>query len=473
MKKKKIILAVILCVAALAIAGCGGEEKPSNQTDAQRGGVQQEDIQKQAEELFDKGDYEKARELYKAAGNQEMVSECTYLIAKNCMEQKDYTSAMKEFETIPDYKDAADYLDKCQMELKYEKFDYDGFFKLMGESMSSMTHEEIREYMEESIAPMYLTWYDSDDKSMEIGKYAIDGKTYCILSYDNSDGYIGFDVFYSEDEKAKHHLILNTDYEYADVTDDPTMGLTVDDKMYRSFTNKKAEEYAALREQQEDTQLKEYYLPGYAYSNSLGAYAYYAYVSYDAEQETNVIRVECTIGNTGSSNIQFVASNYFSLNYNGVITNARPTQYDYTTLAPGGQFTTELVFNCPSATRAGDTFNMTLAMENAQIHLGPVPLDTEERSGFAGTYMSSSPSYDTIFTVMENGDGTYNITLVADALEIHCIYENITLNEKNKFTIGDETYTWDEVDNVLYSYGYDTWDEKDYKTIYYMQNPMK
>lgn len=477
MRKKKIILVVILCVAALAMAGCVGGEKTSNQTDAQREGVQQEDIQKQAEELFDKGDYEKARGLYKAAGNQEMVSECTYLIAKNCLEQKDYASAIKEFETIPDYKNATEYLDKCQMELKYEKFDYDGFQKLMDESLPSMTHEEIREYMEESIAPMYLTWYDNDDKSMEISKYAIDGKTYCILSYDNSDGYIGLNVFYSEDEKTKHHLILNTDCEYADVTDDPTIGLTVDDKLYRSFTNKKAEEYAALREDAESADgyyaTTEYYLPGYAYSNSLGTYVYYAYVAYDEEQKTNVIRVECTIGNTGSGDVQFVASNYFSLNYNGVITSARPTQYDYTTLSSGGQFTTELVFNCPSATRAGDTLNMTMAMENAQIHLGPVPLDTEERSGFAGTYMSSSTSYDTIITVMANGNGTYNITYVADALGIHRIYENIALNEKNKFTIGDETYTWDEVDNVLYSYGYDTWDEEDYKTIYYMQNPMK
>lgn len=185
MRKKKVILATILCVSALAMAGCGEKETSSNQTDAQQESVQQEDVQKQAEELFDNGDYEKARELYKAAGSQEMVSECTYLIAKNCLEQKDYASAIKEFETIPDYKDTADYLDKCQMELKYEKFDYDGFLELMDEGMSSMTHEEIRKYMEESIAPMYLTWYDSDDKSMEVGKYAIDGNTYCILSYDN------------------------------------------------------------------------------------------------------------------------------------------------------------------------------------------------------------------------------------------------------------------------------------------------
>ena len=73
MRKKKIILAVILCVVALATAGCVGEEKTSNQTDAQQEGVQQEDIQKQAEEFFAKGDYEKARELYKDTGNQEMV----------------------------------------------------------------------------------------------------------------------------------------------------------------------------------------------------------------------------------------------------------------------------------------------------------------------------------------------------------------------------------------------------------------
>lgn len=194
-------------------------------------------------------------------------------------------------------------------------------------------------------------------------------------------------------------------------------------------------------------------------------------VEYDKEQKTNVVKVECTIGNIGSSNIQFVAGNYFSLNYNGVITSSRTTQYDYTTLAPGGQFTTELVFNCPSATRVGDTLNMTMTMENAQIHLGPVPLDAEERSGFAGTYMSSSTSYDTIITVMDNGDGTYNITYVGDALGTHRIYENVSLNEKNKFDIGANTYTWDEVDNILYSYG-DLWGET-YKTEYYMQNPMK
>lgn len=475
MRKKKVILTVILCASALAVAGCGGMETSSNQTDMQQEDVQQEDVQKQAEEFFANGDYEKARELYKDAGNQEMVSECTYLIAKNCLEQKDYTSAIKEFETIPDYKDTADYLDKCRMEIKYEKFDYDGFLELMGGSMSSMSHEEIREYMEESIAPMYLTWYDSDDKSMDADKYAIDGKTYCILSYDNSDGYVGLDVSYPEDENTKHHLILNTDCEYADVTDDPTIGLTVDDKLYRSFTSRQAEEYAALREEAESVEgyyaTTEYYLPGYAYSNSLGAYVYYAYVAYDAEQKTNVVRVECTIGNTGSGDIQFVASNYFSLNYNGVITSARSTQYDYTTLAPGGQFTTELVFNCPSATRAGDTLNMTMAMENAGIHLGPVPLDTEERSGFAGTYMSSSTSYDTIITVMVNGEGTYNITYIADSLGIHRIYENISLDEKNRFSIGDVEYTWDELDNILYSYG-DLWGET-YKTQYYMQNPMK
>lgn len=465
MRKKKIILAVILCISALAMSGCGGKETSSNQTN----------VQKQAEEFFANGDYEKARELYKDAGNEEMVSECTYFIAKNCLEQKDYTSAIKEFETIPDYKDTADYLDKCQMELKYEKFDYDGFLKLMDESMSSMTHEEICKYIEESVAPMYLTWYDSDDKSMEVGQYVIDGKTYCILSYDNSDGYIGLNVIYFEDEKTKHHLILNTDCEYADVTDDPTIGLTVDDKLYRSFTNKKAEEYAALREEAESVDgyyaTTEYYLPGHAYSNSLGAYVYYAYVGYDAEQKMNVIRVKCTIGNTGSSNIQFVAGNYFSLNYNGVITSARPTQYDYTILTPGGEFTTELVFNCPSATRVGDTLNMTMTMENAGIHLGPVPMDEEGIKSFAGTYMSSSTSYDTIITVMDNGNGTYNITYVADALGIHRIHENISLNKKNRFSIGNAEYTWDEIDKTLYYYS-DNWDET-YKVEYYKQNPLK
>lgn len=87
MRNKKIILVVVLCLSVFAMAGCGGKETSSSQADEQ-----QSDVQGQAEELFANGDYEKARELFRDAGNQEMVSECTYLLAKNCLDQKDYTS---------------------------------------------------------------------------------------------------------------------------------------------------------------------------------------------------------------------------------------------------------------------------------------------------------------------------------------------------------------------------------------------
>lgn len=492
MKKKKILLSIIfLYVFALVMLGCEGKKTSSNQTNVQnksnisvsdengketlsnQTNVQQEDVQKQPEEFFINGDYEKSRELYKDVGNQKKVSECTYLIAKNYLEQKDYASAIKEFETISNYKDVADYLDKCRMKLKYEKFDYDEFLKLMDESMSFMTNKEIRKYVEEVITPMYLTWYDNDDNSMEVNQYAIDGKTYRILSYDNSGRYDNITISYLEDEKTKHYLILDTACEYADVTDEPTMGLTIDNNFYKSFTNKKAEEYVELREKAEEEEeyyaTTEYYLPGYAYNNSLGVYVYYACIGYDEKQNINLVSVQCTIWNNGSDNIQFAASDYFSLNYNGVITNARPTQYDYTTLASGGQFTTELVFDCPSATRTSDTFNMTLIMENTQIHLGPAPQTEEEQSNFSGVYMDSSPSYDFVWIVTDAGNGTYDIISVDDVFGVRT-YQGITLKENNKFKRGNGNFRWKPNKHVIYSYDdiEETWVES-----YQKQNPLK
>lgn len=488
MRNKKIILAVILCLSVLAMGGCGAAETSQKQaaealkdSEIQRGDDELESIYLKAKDYLSQKDYGAAiSELEKIPDYKdvkELLQNARYEYGISLYDKSQYAQAIEQLEQTTDYKETEKYLDKCRMELKYEKFDYDSFTTLGDDSVATMTNKEIREYMEECMNSMYSSWYQQDENNEEIiiDKYFIDGKEYGIASWGGEGNYTEFDIYYMDSTEDRIHISLAPDFAYMNVSENPTMMLSIGDMLYFNYTSSQAKEYAELNEAQqeeyESAQPAEYYLPGYAYSNSLGAYVYYAYVEYDKEQKTNVVKVECTIGNIGSSNIQFVAGNYFSLNYNGVITSARTTQYDYTTLAPGGQFTTELVFNCPSATRVGDTLNMTMTMENAQIHLGPVPLDAEERSGFVGTYMSSSASYDIIITVMDNGDGTYNITYVGDALGTHRIYENVSLKEKNKFDIGANTYTWDEVDNILYSYG-DLWGET-YKTEYYMQNPMK
>lgn len=507
MRKKKIILAVILCLSALVMVGCGGKETSSNQTNAQ-----QEDAQEQAEEFFANGDYEKARELFKSAGNQEMVSECTYLIAKNCLNQKDYASAVSELEKIPDYKDVKDllqnaryeygiflydksqfaqaieqleqtaayketekYLDKCQMELKYDKFDYNSFSTLGDDSAATMTNKEIRDYMEECMNSMYSSWYrhDQNNESVVIDKYCMDGKEYGISSWGGQGNYTEFDIYYMDGTEDKIHISLSPDFAYMDVADEAPMILSIGDTLYYNYTSDQAEEYAALREEEKSADSyyasTEYYFPGYAYSNSLGAYVYYAYVAFDKEQQMNVIRVECTIGNTGSSDIQFVASNYFSLDYNGVITSARSTQYDYTTLAPGGEFTTELIFNCPSAKRIGDTFNMKMIMENSVIHLSPAPQTEEEQLKFPGVYMSSSPSYDFLYIVTDTGNGTYEIISIDDFWGVSA-YQGITLSKKNKFEMGAGDFRWRPNHYDIQSYDYD---EEAWGEPYIKKNPLK
>ena len=336
-------------------------------------------------------------------------------------------------------------------------------------------YKEFLTAMEECMKSMYSSWYRQDKNNEEIiiDKYFIDGKEYGIASWGGEGNYTEFDIYYMDDTENKIHVSLTPDFAYMNVSEEPTMMLSIGDMWYSNYTSSQAKEYAEMNEAQqeeyENAQTAEYYFPGYAYSNSLGAYVYYAYIGYDKEQKTNVVKVECTIGNIGSSNIQFVAANYFSLNYDGVITSARSTQYDYTTLAPGGQFTTELVFNCPSAKRISDTFNMKMIMENSEIHLAPAPQTEEEQLKFPGVYMKSSPSYDFLYIVTDKGNGTYEIITIDDFWGVSA-YQGITLRENNRFEMGAGDFRWKPNNYEISSYDYDeeTWGEP-----YTKQNPLK
>lgn len=484
MQKKKIILAVVLCLSVLIVGGCGIAETSQKQEAEtfKDSKIQRDELEStylRAKDYLNQKDYGSAiSELENIPGYKdvkELLQNARYEYGISLYDKSQYAQAIEQLEQTTDYKETEKYLDKCRMELKYEKFDYNSFTTWGDDSVATMTNKEIREYMEECMNSMYSSWYRQDENNEEIiiDKYFIDGKEYGIASWGGEGNYTEFDIYYMDDTENKIHVSLTPDFAYMNVSEEPTMMLAIGDMWYSNYTSSQAKEYAEMNEAQqeeyENAQTAEYYFPGYAYSNSLGAYVYYAYIGYDKEQKTNVVKVECTIGNIGSSNIQFVAANYFSLNYDGVITSARSTQYDYTTLAPGGQFTTELVFNCPSAKRISDTFNMKMIMENSEIHLAPAPQTEEEQLKFPGVYMKSSPSYDFLYIVTDTGNGTYEIITIDDFWGVSA-YQGITLRENNRFEMGAGDFRWKPNNYEISSYDYDeeTWGEP-----YTKQNPLK
>ena len=114
-------------------------------------------------------------------------------------------------EQTTDYKETGKYLDKCRMELKYEKFDYDSFTTLGDDSVATMTNKEIREYMEECMNAMYSSWYrhDQNNESVVIDKYFMDGKEYGIASWGGEGNFTEFDIYYMDDVENKIHISLS------------------------------------------------------------------------------------------------------------------------------------------------------------------------------------------------------------------------------------------------------------------------
>jgi|GEM_PF-6312922 len=99
----------------------------------------------QAEYLFSQGQYEKAREIYQEVSYYEnalvRITECTYQLGKEALENKDYASAVEEFSSIAElnYEDSADLLKESYYDLateEYEKNNYSyavEYFDLAGD----------------------------------------------------------------------------------------------------------------------------------------------------------------------------------------------------------------------------------------------------------------------------------------------------------------------------------------------------
>lgn len=159
--------------------------------------------------LIKDGSYEKAQIEYNKINDTvqkaEMLKKCDYSKAVKLFNNKKYKEAQTVFETLGKYNDSSSYVEKCKVELKYVKFDYFGnsemysdFYFIYGEG------EKIKNSAaaENKFSFMYGTWYDENDKKIEItpthfngkeyGVCAVSGRCALIYLYENENSMFAF-----------------------------------------------------------------------------------------------------------------------------------------------------------------------------------------------------------------------------------------------------------------------------------------
>ena len=120
MQKKKIILAVVLCLSVLIVGGCGIAETS----------------QKQEAETF------------KDSKIQRDELESTYLRAKDYLNQKDYGSAISELENIPDYKDVKELLQNARYEYGISLYEKSQYAQAIEQLEQTTDYKETENYLD-------------------------------------------------------------------------------------------------------------------------------------------------------------------------------------------------------------------------------------------------------------------------------------------------------------------------------------
>lgn len=266
---------------------------------------------------------------------------------------------------------------------------------------------------------------------------------YGYQTFNNGNGICMQDVksYYADDKKISSYLTK--------IYDNPLLlgyqMVPQDEGSYNDSGNQKYTD-------EDGSDVIETYFPGNVGGDILSAYVYYARVIYDESIGANVVAVGCSVFNRSNNNIPFVASNYFELNDHGIITNALPSDYDNTTIAVDGNFFTEIKFMTNTAKKHSDTFAMTMTVDGSPIHLGAYPQKDEESHAFPGVYMQPETSYEDIFIITDNLDGTYNVIKVDSILNNVIQVKDISLDANNKFGIQNGEYLWDSDNSCFYRY---------------------
>lgn len=123
----------------------------------------------------------------------------------------------------------------------------------------------------------------------------------------------------------------------------------------------------------------EYYLTDTVASGKLYTEVRYAYI--DKPYGEPIICVNCVIQNNSPENITFVASDYFSLDNEGIIKTATVSDYDYVEIATGAKIVTDIKFVYPSNANMG-FYNMTMTIEDTLVSLADKPQSESEKMSF-------------------------------------------------------------------------------------------
>ena len=204
-----------------------------------------------AAQLMEQGQYEQAREIFQKYKLEENSNECTYQLAISYADAKEYAKSLQEFEKIPsykdvtekmravtydyalllynkqqyedaqicfqytsDYKNATEFIEKCNIGIKYEKCKLD--------STESNSYDNPIDYysaIEEQIMEgyFYYTWYDANNKKLIIDKNTINGIPYQVISVETYGAYPVLTFCYKNEDVSHEICRLSpcTD-EYAD-----------------------------------------------------------------------------------------------------------------------------------------------------------------------------------------------------------------------------------------------------------------
>ena len=163
-----------------------------------------------------------------------------------------YEKAIAQFEKMKNFRNAADYLEKCRMGRKYMNYDYDGFSTLSDNSERNMTQEEKYEYLESCVNVLYTTWYYYDgieEKRIIIDKFKVGGREYGLLNYYEDPTMPEFDIYYDGNKDDVHRVSVLYDNAFFDVTDDCLLTMTIDDVLYRNYDSITGEYYDHLQQE--------------------------------------------------------------------------------------------------------------------------------------------------------------------------------------------------------------------------------
>jgi tetratricopeptide (TPR) repeat protein len=130
MSKKRTMVVVVSLLTVLLMTGCGQRS--------------------QAESYFKEGNYEEARELYNELQMVEKAAECTYLIAQDDLDAKQYEDAIKELETIPDYEGSLELLEEARYEYGVSLYEKKQYEDAMAQFEKIADYKDASDYMKKA-----------------------------------------------------------------------------------------------------------------------------------------------------------------------------------------------------------------------------------------------------------------------------------------------------------------------------------